>query len=165
LSQKLLESELFGHVKGAFTGAVRDNPGRLAASDGGTMLLDEIGDLPLALQPKLLRFVQDREYERVGDHATRRADVRLLAATNVDLEASLKDGTFRQDLLYRLNVIQIDLPPLRDRPDDVIRLAERLLAFFTGRTRPWSAAPRPMCGNTSPSAPLVARMTCMRSVP
>jgi NtrC-family two-component system response regulator AlgB len=133
LSQELLESELFGHVKGAFTGAVRDNPGRLAASDGGTMLLDEIGDLPLALQPKLLRFVQDREYERVGDHKTRRADVRVLAATNVNLEDAMKAGRFREDLLYRIKVIEITVPPLRDRPDDVVRLAERLLQQFGKR--------------------------------
>ena len=133
LSQELLESELFGHVKGAFTGAVRDNPGRLAASDGGTMLLDEIGDLPLALQPKLLRFVQDREYERVGDHKTRRADVRILAATNVNLEEAMKSGKFREDLLYRIKVIEITLPPLRERPDDVVRLADRLLQQFGKR--------------------------------
>jgi two-component system, NtrC family, response regulator AlgB len=133
LSQELLESELFGHVKGAFTGAVRDNPGRLAASDGGTMLLDEIGDLPLALQPKLLRFVQDREYERVGDHKTRRADVRILAATNVNLEDAMKTGRFREDLLYRIKVIEVTLPPLRERPDDVVKLADRLLQQFGKR--------------------------------
>jgi two-component system, NtrC family, response regulator AlgB len=133
LSQELLESELFGHVKGAFTGAVRDNPGRLAVSDGGTLLLDEIGDLPLGLQPKLLRFVQDREYERVGDHKTRRADVRVLAATNVNLEDAMKSGRFREDLLYRIKVIEITLPPLRERPDDIIRLAERLLQQFGKR--------------------------------
>jgi NtrC-family two-component system response regulator AlgB len=133
LSQELLESELFGHVKGAFTGAVRDNPGRLAVSDGGTVLLDEIGDLPLGLQPKLLRFVQDREYERVGDHKTRRADVRILAATNVNLEDAMKAGKFREDLLYRIKVIEITLPPLRDRPDDVVRLSDRLLQQFAGR--------------------------------
>jgi NtrC-family two-component system response regulator AlgB len=133
LSQELLESELFGHVKGAFTGAVRDNPGRLAASDGGTLLLDEIGDLPMALQPKLLRFVQDREYERVGDHKTRRADVRILAATNVNLEEAMKSGKFREDLLYRIKVIEITLPPMRERPDDVVRLADRLLQQFGKR--------------------------------
>jgi len=130
LSPELLESELFGHVKGAFTGAVRDNPGRISACNGGTLLLDEIGDLPLSLQPKLLRFVQDKEYERVGDYATRHADVRIIAATNVDLEKSVREGRFREDLFYRLNVIQIEIPPLRERSDDVIALAERLLAFF-----------------------------------
>ena len=130
---ELLESELFGHVKGAFTGAVRDNPGRIAACDGGTLFLDEISDLPPTLQPKLLRFVQDREYERVGDSLTRKADVRLIAATNIDLEKAVERGEFREDLYYRLNVIQIELPPLRERRDDVPGLAERLLAFHGRR--------------------------------
>ena len=134
LSAELLDSELFGHIKGAFTGAVRDNPGRIAASEGGTLLLDEIGDLPLSLQPKLLRFLQDREYERVGDYATQKADVRVLAATNVDLDEAVKKGLFREELLYRLNVIQIEIPPLRDRPSDIQALAERLLAFFSLNT-------------------------------
>jgi len=129
-SLELLESELFGHVKGAFTGAVRDYPGRVAACEGGTLFLDEIGDLPLALQPKLLRFVRDREYERVGDYTTRKADVRLIAATNVDLEKAVQEGRFREDLFYRLNVIQIEIPPLRQRLEDVVFLAEQLLAFY-----------------------------------
>ena len=132
-SSELLESELFGHIKGAFTGAVRDNPGRIAVCEGGTLFLDEISDLPPSLQPKLLRFVQDREYERVGDPLTRKADVRLLAATNINLENAVKEGRFREDLYYRLNVIQIELPPLRERPDDVPGLAERLLAFHGRR--------------------------------
>src|SRR6185437_6513299 len=118
LSADLLESELFGHVKGAFTGAVRDNPGRIAMSEGGTLMLDEIGDLPSRLQPKMLRFLQDRQYERVGDHITRTADVRVITATNIDLEQAVHEGRFREDLLYRINVIQIEIPPLRDRPDD-----------------------------------------------
>lgn len=129
-SPDLLESELFGHVRGAFTGAVRDNPGRVAACEGGTLFLDEIGDLPWPLQPKLLRFIQDREYERVGDTATRKADVRLITATNVDLEKAVRQGRFREDLFFRLNVVQIEVPPLRDRPEDVIALAEQYLIFF-----------------------------------
>ena len=129
IPSELLESELFGHMKGAFTGAVRDNPGRIAASDGGTLLLDEIADLPLPLQPKLLRFIQDREYEHVGDAVPRKADVRLIAATNAKLEDVVKAGRFRQDLYFRLNVISIDIPPLRERRDDIPVIAERLLAF------------------------------------
>ncbi len=130
LSPDLLESELFGHVKGAFTGAVRDNPGRISMCNRGTLLLDEIGDLPLSLQPKLLRFVQEKEYERIGDYTTRHADVRILAATHVDLQQSVRDGRFREDLYYRLNVISIDIPPLRERPDDIVALANGLLSFF-----------------------------------
>jgi NtrC-family two-component system response regulator AlgB len=121
-------------VKGAFTGAVRDNPGRIATCEGGTLLLDEIGDLPANLQPKLLRFLQDREYEKVGDYATRKADVRIIAGTNRDLDKAVKEGRFREDLFFRLNVIQIEIPPLRERPEDVTILAERLLTFF-GQTR------------------------------
>jgi NtrC-family two-component system response regulator AlgB len=127
---ELLESELFGHAKGAFTGAVRDHPGRIAAGEGGTLFLDEISDLPLSLQPKLLRFVQDKEYERVGDCLARKADVRIIAATNINLETAVREGRFREDLFYRLAVIQIEIPPLRERPEDVAVLAERLLVFY-----------------------------------
>ena len=130
LSTDLLESELFGHIKGAFTGAHRDNSGRLASCDGGTLFLDEVGDLPLSLQPKLLRFLQEKEYERVGEAVTRKADVRVLAATNIDLEAAVKAGLFREDLLYRLNVVEIFIPPLRERREDILPLAEGLLMFF-----------------------------------
>jgi NtrC-family two-component system response regulator AlgB len=130
VSPELLEAELFGHVRGAFTGAMRDNPGRVALCDGGTLFLDEIGDLPQALQPKLLRFIQEREYERVGDPRTRHADVRLVAATNRDLSGDVRAGQFREDLYYRLNVIEITLPSLRDRPEDVLPLARHLLAEF-----------------------------------
>jgi two-component system, NtrC family, response regulator AlgB len=130
LSAELLESELFGHVKGAFTGAVRDQLGRVATCEGGTLLLDEIGDLPLLLQPKLLRFLQDREYERLGEGITRKADLRVIAATSMDLSLAVKQGRFREELLYRLNVFEIPLPPLRERTEDIPGLAERFLAFF-----------------------------------
>ncbi len=130
LSAELLESELFGHVKGAFTGAIRNNPGRIAGCEGGTLFLDEIGDLPLSIQAKLLRFLQDREYERIGDNITRKADVRIITATNSDLEKVVHEGRFREDLLYRLNVIQIEIPPLRERREDVVPLAMQLLLFF-----------------------------------
>lgn len=130
LSRELLESELFGHSKGAFTGAVRDHWGKVKAADGGTLFLDEIGELPLELQPKLLRLLQDREYERVGETATRTADVRIIAATNRDLAQAVKDGTFREDLFYRLNVITVDMPPLRSRLDDLVAFAEKFLRFF-----------------------------------
>jgi NtrC-family two-component system response regulator AlgB len=130
LSAELLESELFGHVQGAFTGAVRDTVGKVAVAEGGTLFLDEIGDLPSALQPKLLRLVQEKRYERVGDAQTRVSDVRILAATNRDLEAAVAAGKFREDLLYRLNVIEVTVPPLRARPHDILPLAWRLLQFF-----------------------------------
>jgi two-component system, NtrC family, response regulator AlgB len=135
LSAELLESELFGHVKGAFTGAVRDNAGRIAGSEGGTLFLDEIGDLPSRLQPKLLRFLQDRAYERVGDPITRVADVRVITATNVDLEKAVVEGRFREDLLYRINVIQIEIPPLRQRPEDIVAMAEGMLLHFARQHR------------------------------
>ncbi len=130
LSADLMESELFGHNRGAFTGATESTLGRVNQADGGTLFLDEIGDFPLALQPKLLRFIQDKEYERVGDPVTRRADVRILAATNLNLEEMVREGKFREDLLYRLNVITLNLPPMRERPEDVLTLAERFLASF-----------------------------------
>jgi len=130
LSQELLESELFGHVKGAFTGAVKDNPGRIASCEGGTLFLDEVGDLPILIQPKLLRFIQEKSYERLGESITRKADIRLIAATNTDLELAVKEKRFREDLFYRINVISIEMPPLRKRAEDIIPLAEKLLSFF-----------------------------------
>lgn len=130
LSAELLESELFGHVRGAFTGAIQDTEGKVAAAEGGTLFLDEIGDLPLGLQPKLLRLLQEKRYERVGETRTRVCDVRILAATNRDLQTAVAKGTFREDLLYRLNVIEIVLPPLRQRQKDILPLAEHLLQFF-----------------------------------
>jgi NtrC-family two-component system response regulator AlgB len=130
LSAELLESELFGHVKGAFTGAVENRQGRVQIADGGTLFLDEIGDIALSLQPKLLRLVQDREYERVGDPHTRSADVRIVAATNRPLEQMVREGSFREDLWYRLNVINLELPPLRERAEDIEGLAQRFLLQF-----------------------------------
>ena len=135
LSAELLASELFGHARGAFTDAVRDQPGRVEAADGGTLFLDEIGELSPALQAKLLRFLQDKQFERIGEQTTRTADVRIIAATNRDLEADVREGRFREDLLYRLNVVEIRLPPLRERPEDIVRLAERFLAFFARAAR------------------------------
>jgi two-component system, NtrC family, response regulator AlgB len=135
LSAELLESELFGHVRGAFTGAVRDTEGKLAAAEGGTLFLDEIGDLPLVLQPKLLRLLQEKRYERVGDVQTRACDVRILSATSRKLEAAVAAGTFREDLLYRLNVIEVEIPPLRQRRDDILPMAEHLLRFFGDSSR------------------------------
>jgi NtrC-family two-component system response regulator AlgB len=134
LSAELLESELFGHVKGAFTGAVRDTQGKVAAADGGTLFLDEIGDLPLALQPKLLRLLQEKRYERVGETRTRVCDVRIIAATNCELESQIAAGRFREDLFFRLNVIAVTLPPLRERVDDILPLSDHLLKFFCRQT-------------------------------
>jgi NtrC-family two-component system response regulator AlgB len=131
LSLELLESELFGHVRGAFTGAVQDALGKLAAAEGGTLFLDEIGDLPPPLQPKLLRVLQEKRYERVGDTRTRACNVRIVAATGRDLTAAVSEGKFREDLLYRLNVIEVELPSLRQRRRDILPLADHLLHFFS----------------------------------
>jgi NtrC-family two-component system response regulator AlgB len=127
LSRDLLESELFGHVKGAFTGAVAATWGKVAAADRGTLFLDEIGELPLETQPKLLRLLQEREYERVGESKIRMANVRVIAATNRNLKEAVAGGAFREDLLYRLDVISLHLPPLRERPGDIRSIAENQL--------------------------------------
>jgi NtrC-family two-component system response regulator AlgB len=130
LSRELLESELFGHVRGAFTGAVGETWGKVKAAEGGTLFLDEIGELPSEIQPKLLRLLQEREYERVGDSKPRKANVRVIAATNRRLEDLVKEGKFREDLYYRLNVITIEMPPLRQRPLDLPSLAQQHLKMF-----------------------------------
>lgn len=127
----LLESEIFGHVKGAFTGAIRENPGRIASCEGGTLFLDEIGEMPFSIQAKLLRFIQDKEYERLGDSTLRKADVRIIAATNSDLEKHVAEGIFREDLFYRLNVINLTVPALRERPEDIMPLAIKFLTYFS----------------------------------
>jgi NtrC-family two-component system response regulator AlgB len=130
LSQELLASELFGHARGAFTGAVRDQAGRVEAAEDGTLFLDEIGELPSPLQAKLLRFLQDRQFERLGETQTRTAHVRIVAATNRDIEAEVAAGRFREDLLFRLNTFEITVPPLRERREDLLPLAYRFLALF-----------------------------------
>ncbi len=134
LSRELLESELFGHAKGAFTGAHADTKGKVASADGGTLFLDEIGDLPLEIQPKLLRLLQEREYERVGETKPRRANVRVISASNRNLGPLMQDGKFREDLFYRLNVITVRLPPLRERTQDIERLALLHLNFLAAHS-------------------------------
>ena len=130
IPENLLESELFGYEKGAFSGATAAKPGKFELADKGTLFLDEIGDVPPAIQVKLLRVLQEREFERLGGTKTLKVDVRLIAATNRDLRAALEDGTFREDLYYRLNVVAIDIPPLRERKEDVPPLVDFFLARF-----------------------------------
>ena len=151
LSAELLESDLFGHVKGAFTGAVRDTTGKVYAAEGGTLFLDEVGDLPLPLQAKLLRLVQDRNYERVGEVKLRTASVRIIAATNRNLEDDVKAGRFREDLFFRLNVIEVTVPPLRERRADLLSLAEHLLARLAAREG------KPIKGFTVPARDAILR--------
>jgi NtrC-family two-component system response regulator AlgB len=128
--ETLMESELFGHVKGAFTGAVSDRQGRFEAADGGTVFLDEIGELSPAVQAKLLRFLQHMEFERVGESKTRKVDVRVIVATNRKLEEALEDGSFREDLFYRLNTVHLKVPPLHERTDDLLLLIQYFLKKF-----------------------------------
>jgi DNA-binding NtrC family response regulator len=130
LSESLLESELFGHERGAFTGAVGRREGRFEQANGGTLFLDEVSEIPLATQVKLLRFLQERQFERVGGNETLTVDVRIVAATNRDLRERMKAGAFREDLFYRLNVVQIDVPPLRVRKSDIPLLAQHFLQRF-----------------------------------
>src|SRR5581483_6194141 len=133
LSKELLESELFGHARGSFTGAIKDHWGKVRTAEGGTLFLDEIGDLPMEIQPKLLRLLQEREYERLGENIVRTANVRVIAATNRDLKKRVADGLFREDLYFRLNVIAVEMPPLRQRDADLIRFAEHYTKFFAAQ--------------------------------
>jgi Nif-specific regulatory protein len=135
LPEGLLESELFGHVKGAFTNAIANRRGRFELADGGTIFLDEIGDLPLSLQAKLLRVIQEKTFEKVGADVSITVNVRILAATNKDIEAQVEKGEFRRDLYYRLNVLPIYIPPLRQRPEDIPELARFFLEKFMRETK------------------------------
>lgn len=134
-SPQLLASELFGHVKGAFTGAIKDRQGRFEMAHSGTLFLDEIGEMAPEMQVQLLRVLQEGTFERVGESLTRQADVRIIAATNMDIARAISDGRFREDLYYRLNVINIEIPPLRERPGDVRHLAEYFLQKFNRQSR------------------------------
>jgi DNA-binding NtrC family response regulator len=131
IPEQLLESELFGHVRGAFTGALKDRQGRFEMADGGTIFLDEIGELSSSIQSKLLRVLQTKDFERVGENVTRTVDVRIISATNRNLDEALKEGSFREDLFYRLNGVRIKLPPLRERPEDVPFLIHHFLKKFS----------------------------------
>src|SRR6202165_5378106 len=132
IPENLMESELFGYEKGAFTGAQTTKPGKFEQADTGTVFLDEIGDVPAAIQVKLLRILQEREFERLGSNVTRHIDVRVIAATNQDLRAALEQGTFREDLYYRLNVVPLNIPPLRERKEDIPYLVEHFAKKFGG---------------------------------
>jgi len=131
LAESLLESELFGHAKGAFTGAYKDREGRFEVAEGGTLFLDEVGEIPQPVQVKLLRFLQSREFERVGENITRKVDVRVIAATNRRLVESLQEGNFREDLYYRINAVRLSLPPLRERPEDLLLLIYHFIRKFS----------------------------------
>ncbi len=131
IPRELFESEFFGHVRGSFTGAVKDRAGRFETAEGGTIFLDEVGEIPLDIQNKLLRILQEKRYERVGDDRTRRANVRIVAATNRDLKKAIAAGRFREDLFYRLNVFPIQVPPLRDRTDDIPLLTKHFVELST----------------------------------
>jgi two-component system response regulator AtoC len=133
--ETLLESELFGHAKGAFTGAITAKPGKFELANGGTLLLDEAGEMPLSLQPKLLRVLQEREFDRLGDTRSVKVDIRIIATTNRSLEALVKEGAFRADLYYRLNVIPLHLPPLRERVDDIPELAQHFARLHASSGR------------------------------
>ena len=157
--ETLLESEFFGHEKGAFTGAVQRREGRFETANGGTLLLDEIAEIPLSLQVKLLRVLQEREFERVGGNKTIRVDVRLIASTNRDLQEEVRQGRFREDLFYRLNVVPINLPPLRLRGDDLRRpgrILRRPLCAQARQDHPGRDAAR----DGTAARPIAGRATC-----
>src|SRR4029077_5818245 len=156
IPETLLEAELFGHVRGAFTGAVGNRQGRLEQSHKGTLFLDEVGTMSAGLQMKLLRVLQEREFERVGDSHTTKVDVRVIAATHNDLARLVADGQFREDLFYRLNVIPVRLPPLRDRKEDIPLLVQHFLEKFRDQAMPATAGRRP--GTVSPE-----EMRCLMS--
>jgi Nif-specific regulatory protein len=157
LSKELLESELFGHEKGAFTGAHQLKKGKLEVAQGGTVFLDEIGDLAPELQAKLLRFLQEREFERVGGTHPIQVDVRIITATHRDLEGAIKDGRFREDLYYRLNVVSLTLPPLRERKEDVPALADFFLRRFAAEAK--KPSPRSARRRRTDYAPMPGRAT------
>jgi NtrC-family two-component system response regulator AlgB len=131
IPEGLLESELFGHVKGAFTGANKDRKGRFELADGGTLFLDEIGEMPFTFQAKLLRVLQSGQFETVGDSKTKQVNVRIISATNVNIEAAIEEKNFREDLFYRLNGVTISIPPLRDRPEDIELLVQHFIEKFS----------------------------------
>ncbi|EZO49096.1 transcriptional regulator FleQ [Pseudomonas aeruginosa] len=167
---ELLESELFGHEKGAFTGAITSRAGRFELANGGTLFLDEIGDMPLPMQVKLLRVLQERTFERVGSNKTQNVDVRIIAATHKNLEKMIEDGTFREDLYYRLNVFPIEMAPLRERVEDIALLLNELISRMEhekrGSIRFNSAAIMSLCrhdwpGNVRELANLVERLAIM----
>jgi len=133
IPENLLESELFGYMKGSFTGAFKDKPGKVELAEGGTLFLDEIGDMPIYLQSKLLHLIQEKEFERIGDIRTRKADVRIIAATNKDLKTLVEEGKFREDLYYRLKVIQLKVPPLRERKEDIPLLVNYFIDKFSNQ--------------------------------
>lgn len=135
ISENLLESELFGHEKGAFTGAIRQKPGRVEEAEGGTLFLDEVGDIPLPIQVKLLRFLQFGEFQRVGDNTVQKVDVRLISATNRDLQSMIKENMFREDFYYRLNVIDIAVPPLKQRKEDIPLLVDFFIQNYSSQNQ------------------------------